>query len=437
MSECSENEFDVFSESEAVDIPACNETVTNLRTAIDNGNNPITSERYYYLSEIEDLIGGSRNLPCFLKAAEEMGQFNNSTLIIDKVCVLTEPLVIPSRFSLVGTGLNGEGELRFSGLGSGISAIQMENNGQNITIADLAIGRIDGGQNIGIDMSRGSKIYVRNTQVTDFFAGIYGSRPNTSAISIYIDHCNIFRNNWNLVIDHNAFHWRIHDCILNQATCWGLYIFDSGGNDHVISGCRFESCNIGGASIGSYSAMLLNNRFELNGIDNGNIGIRITPSARQTRLVSNLFSSNIISDLSPLGETQEWGSIPPRNIIRSDFVMLRIRSKLGSNESSLPESSFPFVGNSVEKEFHINGNPEEGYIIIQLYNVNAKHRILINGRNLPEHDILVDTKGWTIWTDEIPNGVLIQGTNSIRIEAVGNDNFAIRHIILQWRGVQI
>lgn len=114
------------------------------------------------------------------------------------------------------------------------------------------------------------------------------------------------------------------------------------------------------------------------------------PSARQTRLISNYFSSNIISDMSPLGETQEWGSIPPRNLIRSDFVILRIRSKLGSNESLLPESSFPFVGNSVEKTFYINGNPQEGYIIIQLYNVNAKHRILINGNNLPEHDILVN-----------------------------------------------
>lgn len=435
----SHEEFDIFTESNTIIPSPCPETITNIRDSIAMGNDPITSERFYFLSEIEDLIGGVNNLPCFLRAVAQLNpEFNHATLIIDKVCTLSEPLIIPQRFTIAGSGIEGEGRIIFTGLRSGDSAIllDIDNQPEYISIRDLFINYSGSGQVIGIDVSRGQQIYIKDCRINDFHIGIYGSRPNTSCISVYIDHCNVHNNFYNLVLDHNAFHWRIRDCIFNQAQSWGMVIFNMGGNDHLVSGCRFEGCGAGGAIVGSLAAMFTNNRFEQNG-GVGGIGIAILATATSTRLISNLFSSNVILDHSNVGETQEWGSIPPRNIIRSDFVLLRIRSKLGSNESSLPESNFPFIGNSVEKEFHIDGIPQEGYIIIQLYNVNAEHRILVNGKNLPEHDILVNTKGWTIWTDEIPNGILVNGPNSIRIEAIGNDNFAIRHIILQWRGVQI
>jgi hypothetical protein len=71
-------------------------------------------------------------------------------------------------------GINGKGELRFSGFADGVSAIQFAqgistpSEARNITIRDLSIGYIDGGQNIGIDVSFASKMYIHNRQVTNF-----------------------------------------------------------------------------------------------------------------------------------------------------------------------------------------------------------------------------------------------------------------------------
>jgi hypothetical protein len=115
----------------------------------------------------------------------------------------------------------------------------------------------------------------------------------------------------------NAFHWRIRDCILKQARCWGLRIFEPDrvagilgvGNNYLISGCRFEGCGLGGALVGSDSAMFMNNRFDGNGMAFGRRGIRILNTATKSRLVSNYFSANTILDNSSPGETQDWGSI--------------------------------------------------------------------------------------------------------------------------------
>jgi hypothetical protein len=219
-------------------------------------------------------------------------------------------------------GINGKGELRFSGFADGVSAIQFAqgistpSEARNITIRDLSIGYIDGGQNIGIDVSFASKVYIHNRQVTNFFVGIFGSRPNTHALYVYIDHCSVFDNDWNIVMRSNVFHWRIRDCILKQARCWGLRIFGPDrvagilgvGNDYLISGCRFEGCGLG-ALVGSDSAMFMNTRFEGNGMAFGRRGIRILNTATKTRLVSNYFSANTILDNSSPGETQDWGSI--------------------------------------------------------------------------------------------------------------------------------
>jgi hypothetical protein len=224
--------------------------------------------------------------------------------------------VLPSRFTLAGTGIDGTGKLRFAGLADGVSAIRYDNAGTNITIRDISIGRVSGGVNIGIDVSRANKVFIRDVLVTNFFAGIYGSRPGTFAISVYIDRCSVFSNDYNIVMHQNAFHWRIHDCILSQARCVGLRIFGSQddpvppqngapvwGNDYVVSGCRFESCGSIGALIGADSAMLTSNRFEQNG-GVGGVGIRILPTATRTVLISNLLSGNSIVDNSPVGQTR-------------------------------------------------------------------------------------------------------------------------------------
>jgi hypothetical protein len=104
------------------------------------------------------LIGGCKNLPCFLKAIANTN-YSNATLIIDKDCHLSEPLVIPSRFTLAGVGIDGEGKLTFDNLPDGVSAIRLDKAATNITIRDLAIGRIGGGVNIGIDVSRANKVF--------------------------------------------------------------------------------------------------------------------------------------------------------------------------------------------------------------------------------------------------------------------------------------
>lgn len=323
--DCQTEKFGLFHGTSAGDFTSidsgCTETITAIRTAILRGQNPLTSRHLYYLSELAPFLGpGYNKLPCFLKAVKAT-EFGAATLVIDEPVTLSEPLVIPSRYTLAGTGIDGEGALRFSGLANGVAAIRLDDQATNITIRDLSIGRLDGGTNVGIDVSRANKVFIRDVLVTGFFAGVYGSRPGTSAISVYIDHASVFGNDYNIVMHQNAFHWRVRDCILNQARCVGLRIFGSQddpvapaggqpvwGNDYLISGCRFESCGSLGALVGTNTAMLMNNRFEQNG-GIGGVGIRILSTASHTRLISNYLSSNSISIQPGAIDTQSWGNI--------------------------------------------------------------------------------------------------------------------------------
>jgi hypothetical protein len=335
---CRDELFSIFQEPQGIEtlVPSCtDQQQTGFINTINEANQlgtTFTNKSFFFLSELESIIGpAEQTLPCFFKAicnAQDETELGTITLVIDRSCTLSEPIIVPPRFTLAGVGINGKGQLGFSGLADGVSAVQFAQGittpgqARKITIRDLSIGYVGGGQNIGIDVSFANMVYIRNVQVSDFFAGILGSRPNTHAMSVYIDHCSVFNNSWNIVIHSNAFHWRIRDCILNGARCWGLRIFGPGsgtagvsgvGNDHLISGCRIERCELGGALVGSDSAMFMNNRFEGNGMDAGNRGILIHKTARRTRLVSNYFSNNTILDSSVGGignqRTQEWGSI--------------------------------------------------------------------------------------------------------------------------------
>lgn len=323
--DCQTQKFALFEGPDIGDITGvdngCQDVINAIRTAIQNGNNPLTSRHLYYLSELAPYLGRNyQKLPCFLKAVKGT-EFGAATLVIDEPVTLSEPLVLPSRYTLAGTGIDGEGSLRFSGLANGVAAVRLDNQATNITIRDLSIGRLDGGTNVGIDVSRANKIFIRDVLVTGFFAGIYGSRPGTTAISVYIDRASVFGNDYNIVMHQNAFHWRIRDCILSQAKCVGVRIFGSQddpvppaggqpvwGNDYVISGCRFESCGTFGVLIGSHAAMIMNNRFEQNG-GVGGVGIRILSTAAHTRLISNYLSSNTISIQAGALDTQAWENI--------------------------------------------------------------------------------------------------------------------------------
>jgi len=318
---CRQENFALFEGPDIGDIAAdtsCPSVINAIRTAYLNGEKPLTSKSFYYLSELQPFLGNNYSkLPCFLKAVGGT-EFGSATLVIDQSVTLSQQLVIPSRYTLAGVGINGQGELRFTGLGNGASAVRLDTQATNITIRDLAIGRVDGGVNVGIDVSRANKVFIRDVLVTGFFAGIYGSRPGTNAISVYIDRSSVFQNEYNIVMHRNAFHWRIRDSILNQAGCWGLRIFgplgdpvpSNGepvyGNDHLVQGSRFEGSGVGGAILGSDSAMLMNNRFEQNG-GNGGVGIMIQSSASRTRLISNYLSGNIL--INQGSQTQSFGAI--------------------------------------------------------------------------------------------------------------------------------
>ena len=323
--DCQTEKFALFRGPDIGDIGAidigCPDVINAIRAAIQHGQHPLTSRHLYYLSELAPFLGRNyERLPCFLKAVKGT-EFGAATLVIDEPVTLSEPLVIPSRYTLAGTGIDGEGALRFAGLANGVSAIRFDSQATNITIRDIAIGRLDGGTNVGIDVSRANKVFIRDVLVTGFFAGIYGSRPGTSALSVYIDRSSVFGNDYNIVMHQNAFHWRIRDCILNQARCVGLRIFGSQddpvppaggqpvwGNDYLVSGCRFESCGSIGALIGADAAMLMNNRFEQNG-GVGGVGIRILSTASHARLVSNYLASNQLVIHPAAADTEVWGNI--------------------------------------------------------------------------------------------------------------------------------
>ena len=50
--------------------------------------------------------------------------------------------------------------------------------------------------------------------------------------------------------------------------------------------------------LGSYGAMLMNNRFESNndGAGGPSIGVQVDPGAQRTRIISNIFSTDTVVD---------------------------------------------------------------------------------------------------------------------------------------------
>ena len=124
---------------------------------------------------------------------------------------------------------------------------------------------------------------------------------------------------------------------------------------------------------------------------------------------------------------------------KSNFVTINFSVHLGDDISDLPEAAaFTFVGNQTSiKSFEIDRDPiDEGYLIVQVYDVqNTGHRILINGTNLPDQDIVRTTaRRWQDVMDVIPSGILRRGTNTLQIQrAGGGDNILIGSVVIHWR----
>ena len=254
----------------------------------------VAHDRYYFLSE----IGGCSRLAGFLKAVPGTVHAN-ATLVIDQACIATnaikETLVLPDRFTLAGVGINGEGMLQFS-LPENVTAIRFAPSpgvvNRMATIRDLTIVGGCCGQT-GIDVSNSLFVYIRNVRLNGFAFGLSGN----NAFSIFVDGSNIHNNSTNIVIGHNTTAWRIRDTVTNQGII-GIQI-RSTGRGHVISGGRVESNSSWGIQVAGAMNVIENTWFEGNG---GLTAIFVTGEAQKTRILGNLFSSQLVSDLGT--ETQ-------------------------------------------------------------------------------------------------------------------------------------
>ncbi|MDI3287469.1 right-handed parallel beta-helix repeat-containing protein [Polyangium sp. 15x6] len=259
------------------------------------GLSGLFKDRFYFLSEI-----GCENLPCFLKEVKN-SEHANATLIVDEECDVYEPIQIPARFTLAGVGPAGQGVLAFWNLPDHAPALSVEpvlpsGVSENV-IRDLWIVRGSGGTwNSGINVSGGNIVRLENVRVSGFAVGLFGK----DAYSVLVDKSTFYGNAFNMMLHRGANHWRVRDSTLGLATFYSVKVFgpsDGPGawnNDHLFSGNRFEGSLVGAMMLGSYATMVENNRFESNGYN----GVYITGSATETRVHSNVFSSDVVNNQS-------------------------------------------------------------------------------------------------------------------------------------------
>ncbi|OLZ62931.1 hypothetical protein AV521_40745 [Streptomyces sp. IMTB 2501] len=131
---------------------------------------------------------------------------------------------------------------------------------------------------------------------------------------------------------------------------------------------------------------------------------------------------------------------------RADFRMIRFNQRIGARTppSGFVAGSSRYVGTeTTAEEFEIDTAPVgDGYLVMQVYGVNfTGHRVLINGRDLPDFDIAAGPQGqvlWQTWMDPIEEGILKQGSNTIQIQHGTTssrrvDNFIVRDVVVHWR----
>lgn len=114
---------------------------------------------------------------------------------------------------------------------------------------------------------------------------------------------------------------------------------------------------------------------------------------------------------------------------RSDFAWINFDFQFNAQNSS------------VTRTFNIEGNPlgsGDAYLLIQAFDVQGgNHRILINGQDLPQFDIVPQSSNnvWTTWMDRVPQNLLNSGENRITIRRVAppEDTFTVANILIQWR----
>lgn len=258
-----------------------------------------TSTGYYFLSQ----VGGCSCLASFLGGLT-FSPHSAATLVIDESCTVTQTLTVPRRMTIAGVGIEGQGVLYFPNLTAEQPAINIApgppGTDTYVTIRDLDIA--DPGTGAATPTGRGIELIaahitkIERVRVAGFRYGVWGSE----SYSVSISGSNISNNRQNVRLGLECNTWRLRDNILSRAYGWSVYVAGPndnppvlGSNDLLLDGNRFESNAVGAVRLGSHSAIVVHNRFE----SNNNLGVRVETTGVGNRLMTNVFSSDLVVDL--------------------------------------------------------------------------------------------------------------------------------------------
>lgn len=117
--------------------------------------------------------------------------------------------------------------------------------------------------------------------------------------------------------------------------------------------------------------------------------------------------------------------------VRSDFNYIPVNHTFTAN-APVWEANFP-----VELNVPLEAIVDDGFLLITVRSVDsASHTIQINGQNLSGFDIPLppaNSDAWLTYMDRIQPNVLHVGTNNIQITRVGNDDFVVKDLVVNWR----
>lgn len=253
--------------------------------------NPV-NDHHYYLSE----VGGCAQLACFLQQVPNTVHAN-ATLVVDQECTgpnaITEPLVLPDRFTLAGVGIDGAGVLAFD-LPDNATAIRFADSAdvanRMTTIRDLNLAGGCCGQT-GIDVSNSQFVYLSRVRLQNFAFGLSGR----NAFSIFVDQSSLHNNAFNIVMGENTTSWRVRDSVASQGLI-GIDMHPT-ARGHVVTGGRIEGNWGPGIHIAGSMNVIEDTWFEGNGTWFNTLhAVAIAGTGQKNRILSNLFSSQLIGD---------------------------------------------------------------------------------------------------------------------------------------------
>jgi len=113
---------------------------------------------------------------------------------------------------------------------------------------------------------------------------------------------------------------------------------------------------------------------------------------------------------------------------QSDFNLVPINHKF-TVTAPTKTVSFPIEGTQTPVD--------DGYLVIQVKGVQlSSHQVKINGIHLGGSDLLpapLNSQAWLCWMDRIQPNVLKAGGNDITITRIGDDDFEIGNVVVNWR----